>query len=199
MDPKNRMAPPPPSDVEQFIQRLGSNTTWTDVALAPPQRELLRSIALRARQQTASGEQRTRVASAPARTGVTTLFVGSDSATAAKAAAAVANELGRDLYRVDLSRVVSKYIGETEKNLDRVFAAAERGGWVLFFDEGDALFGKRTDVKDSHDRYANLDINFLLDRLEAFNGLAILASNRKGSVDDAFTRRIKHIVDFPDA
>jgi SpoVK/Ycf46/Vps4 family AAA+-type ATPase len=198
MESRNRKGQPPPPDVEPLIQRLGSDTTWTELALPPQQQELLRSIALGAQQQTGGTEQRTRVASAPARTGVTALFVGSDAATAASAAEALANELGRDLYRVDLSRVVSKYIGETEKNLNRVFDAAEKAGWVLFFDEADALLGQRTSVTDSHDRYANLDISFLLDRLENFEGLAILATNRRTSLDDAIARRIKHIVDFPD-
>ena len=130
-------------------------------------------------------------------TGVTALFVGPDSTAVTRAAEVLANELGRDLYRVNLSQVVSKYIGETEKNLSRVFEAAEQAGWVLFFDDADALFGNRTDVKDSHDRYANLETGFLLDRMERFEGLSILATNRKDSLDDAFTRRMKHIVNFP--
>src|SRR5262245_20723785 len=114
-----------------------------------------------------------RGAAATADTGVT-LLIAPDSVAAAKATATLANELGRDVYRVDLGQVVSKYIGETEKNLSRVFDEAQRAGAVLFFDEADALFGKRTDVKDSHDRYANLDIDYLLERLEAYQGLAVL-------------------------
>ena len=161
------------------------------------QDEVLRSIALDARRQADAVERPTRAGATPATTGVTALFVGSDSAAATRAAEALASELGRELYRVDLSQVVSKYIGETEKNLNRVFDAAEKAEWVLFFDEADALFGKRTDVKDSHDRYANIEIDYLLGRLEAFKGLAILATNRKASLDDAFTRRIRHVVDFP--
>ena len=108
----------------------------------------------------------------------------------------LAHELGRDLYRVDLGRLTSKYIGETEKNLNRVLEASESRNWVLLFDEADALFGKRTDVKDSHDRYANIEINYLLDRLEAFNGLAILATNLRSSLDPAFTRRLRYVVDL---
>ena len=119
-----------------------------------------------------------------------------DSATAMKATAVLANELGRDVHRVDLGQVVSRYVGETEKNLTRVFDEAQRAGAVLFFDEADALFGKRTDVKDAHVRYANLDISYLLERLEEYEGLMILATNRRENVDDAFIRRIRYVVSF---
>jgi SpoVK/Ycf46/Vps4 family AAA+-type ATPase len=113
------------------------------------------------------------------------------------AAEVIANALRLDLYRIDLSAVVSKYIGETEKNLRKLFDAAEDGGAILFFDEADALFGKRSEVKDSHDRYANIEINYLLQRMEAFQGLAILATNMKGSLDTAFLRRLRFVVNFP--
>jgi SpoVK/Ycf46/Vps4 family AAA+-type ATPase len=109
----------------------------------------------------------------------------------------IANALHLNLYRIDLSAVVSKYIGETEKNLRRLFDAAEDGGAILFFDEADALFGKRSEVKDSHDRYANIEINYLLQRIEAYRGLAILATNMKSSLDQAFMRRLRFIVNFP--
>jgi SpoVK/Ycf46/Vps4 family AAA+-type ATPase len=102
-----------------------------------------------------------------------------------------------DLYRIDLSQVVSKFIGETEKNLKKLFDAAEDGGAILFFDEADSLFGKRSEVKDSHDRYANIEINYLLQRMESFRGLAILATNMKSALDTAFVRRLRFIVDFP--
>jgi SpoVK/Ycf46/Vps4 family AAA+-type ATPase len=113
------------------------------------------------------------------------------------AAEVIANDLRLNLYRIDLSAVVSKYIGETEKNLRRLFDAAEDGGAILFFDEADALFGKRSQVKDSHDRYANIETNYLLQRMEAYQGLAILATNMKSGLDDAFTRRLRFIVNFP--
>ena len=113
------------------------------------------------------------------------------------AAEVIARELQLDLYRIDLSQVVSKYIGETEKNLRRLFDAAEDGGAILFFDEADALFGKRSEVKDSHDRYANIEINYLLQRMEAYRGLAILATNMKNALDTAFMRRLRFIVNFP--
>jgi hypothetical protein len=129
--------------------------------------------------------------------GITTLFAGPSGTGKTLAAEVLAGELRLDLYAVDLSSVVSKYIGETEKNLRKVFDAAEDGGAVLFFDEADALFGKRSEVRDSHDRYANIEINYLLQRMESYRGLAVLATNRKGDLDPAFTRRIRFIVNFP--
>ncbi len=113
------------------------------------------------------------------------------------AAEVLARELRLDLYRIDLSAVVSKYIGETEKNLRRVFDAAEAGGAILLFDEADALFGKRGEVKDSHDRYANIEVSYLLGRMEAYRGLAILTTDLKDALDAAFLRRIRFIVQFP--
>jgi SpoVK/Ycf46/Vps4 family AAA+-type ATPase len=181
-----------------MVQHLVSDAGWSDLTLPPAQHEALLAIALRAQRAAPASEPRALSVNAPAPNGNTALFAGSDSAARTTAAAALANELGVDLYRVDLSQVVSKYIGETEKNLDRLFDATEKAGVVLFFDEADALFGKRTDVKDSHDRYANIEINYLLERLEAFEGVAILATNRKASLDDAFLRRIRYVVDFPD-
>src|SRR5687767_13197597 len=113
------------------------------------------------------------------------------------AAEVLANELRLDLYRVDLSATVSKYIGETEKNLRRIFDAAEEGGAILLFDEADALFGKRSEVKDSHDRYANIEVGYLLQRVEAYRGLAILTTNMRSALDTAFLRRIRFVVQFP--
>ena len=109
----------------------------------------------------------------------------------------LAHELGLDVYRIDLSAVVSKYIGETEKNLKQVFDAAEEGGVLLLFDEADALFGKRGDVKDSHDRYANIEVGYLLQRMETYQGLAILTTNLKAALDKAFQRRLRFTVNFP--
>jgi SpoVK/Ycf46/Vps4 family AAA+-type ATPase len=129
--------------------------------------------------------------------GLAILFAGSDATTKMRAAQVIAKESGRELRRVDLSAVVSKYIGETEKNLSKLFATAERSGAILFFDEADALFGKRSEVKDSHDRYANTEINYLLQRVEASGGLAILTTNIRNSIDAALLPRFKFIVDFP--
>ena len=129
--------------------------------------------------------------------GINALFTGDSGTGKTMAAEVIANHLRLNLYRIDLSGVVSKYIGETEKNLRRLFDAAENGGAILFFDEADALFGKRSEVKDSHDRYANIEINYLLQRMEAYNGLAILATNMKSALDEAFVRRLRFIVNFP--
>ena len=109
----------------------------------------------------------------------------------------ISKEFNKDVYRVDLSQIVSKYIGETEKNLSKIFDRAEHKDWILFFDEADALFGKRTNVQSSHDKYANQEVSFLLQRVEDFHGLLILASNYKSNMDDAFLRRFHSIVHFP--
>jgi SpoVK/Ycf46/Vps4 family AAA+-type ATPase len=129
--------------------------------------------------------------------GITALFAGPSGTGKTMAAEILAGRVGLDLYRIDLAGVVSKYIGETEKNLRRVFDAAERTGAILFFDEADALFGTRTEVKDSHDRYANIEVNYLLQRMEGYTGLAILATNRKAALDAAFLRRLRFVVEFP--
>ena len=129
--------------------------------------------------------------------GISALFAGQSGTGKTMAAEIIAKELHLDLYRIDLSSVVSKYIGETEKNLKRVFDAAESGGAILLFDEADALFGKRSDVSDSHDRYANMEVAYLLQRIEAYRGLAILTTNLKDSVDQAFLRRIRFVIQFP--
>jgi len=129
--------------------------------------------------------------------GISVLFAGESGTGKTLAAEVLASELRLDLYRIDLSAVVSKYIGETEKNLRRVFDAAEDSGAILLFDEADALFGKRSEVKDSHDRYANLEISYLLQRMEAYRGLAILTTNMRHAIDTAFMRRIRFVVDFP--
>ena len=129
--------------------------------------------------------------------GVNALFQGHSGTGKTMAAEVVAHELQIDLYKIDLAGVVSKYIGETEKNLDRIFAAAETANAILFFDEADALFGKRSEVRDSHDRYANLEISYLLQKMEQYEGVAILATNLRQNLDDAFLRRLAFTVQFP--
>jgi SpoVK/Ycf46/Vps4 family AAA+-type ATPase len=128
--------------------------------------------------------------------GVVALFAGPSGTGKTLAAEVVAGELGLDLYKVDLSAVVSKYIGETEKNLERIFSAAAAGDLVLFFDEADALFGKRSEVSDAHDRYANIEVAYLLQRLETYDGMVVLATNLQRNIDPAFLRRISVAVDF---
>ena len=128
--------------------------------------------------------------------GISVLFTGESGTGKTTAAEVIASELDLLLYRIDLSAVVNKYIGETEKNLRKLFDAAEAGGAILFFDEADALFGKRSEVRDSLDRYANIEINYLLQRMETYRGLAILATNAKSALDGAFMRRLRFVVDF---
>src|SRR5918995_3901284 len=129
--------------------------------------------------------------------GISALFAGPSGTGKTMAAEVLAAELRLDLYRVDLSQVVSKYIGETEKNLGKLFAAAEGGGVILLFDEADALFGKRSEVRDSHDRYANIEVSYLLQRMESYRGLAILTTNQRSALDPAFLRRLRFVVQFP--
>ncbi|MFQ5524976.1 MAG: AAA family ATPase [Thermoanaerobaculia bacterium] len=129
--------------------------------------------------------------------GLSALFAGPTGTGKTMAAEVVANDLGLELYKIDLSQVVSKYIGETEKNLDRVFAAAESASAILFFDEADALFGKRSEVRDSHDRYANVEISYLLQKMEEYEGIAILATNLRRHMDEAFLRRLQFVIEFP--
>jgi AAA+ superfamily predicted ATPase len=131
------------------------------------------------------------------RPGYRALFYGPPGTGKTMTACLLGKATGRDVYKVDLSLVISKYIGETEKNLAKVFDQAEHKGWILFFDEADALFGKRTETKDAHDRYANQEVSFLLQRVEVFNGVAILASNQRENLDTAFTRRFESIIYFP--
>ncbi len=131
------------------------------------------------------------------RPGYRALFYGSPGTGKTMTASLLGKATGRDVYRIDLSTVVSKYIGETEKNLSKIFDQAENKGWILFFDEADALFGKRTKVEDAHDKYANQEVSYLLQRIEGFDGIIILASNMKNNLDDAFVRRFESIVNFP--
>jgi len=129
--------------------------------------------------------------------GVSALFSGPPGTGKTLAAQIMANQLGIDLYRIDLSTVVSKYVGETEKNLERIFNEASESNAILFFDEADSIFGKRSEVKDAHDRYANIEVGYLLQRMEDYNGVAILATNLRANLDEAFTRRLQFIINFP--
>jgi AAA+ superfamily predicted ATPase len=183
--------------LRDLAQRITSNTTWADIVLPAAQLNILQTIAQHLRQRTRVYDDWGFAEQSNRGLGLSALFSGPSGTGKTLAAEILANELRLDLFRIDLSAVVSKYIGETEKNLRRVFDAAEEGGAVLLFDEADALFGKRSEVKDSHDRYANVEISYLLQRMEAYRGLAILTTNMKEALDPAFLRRLRFIVQFP--
>jgi hypothetical protein len=180
-----------------LAQRIDSTHGWEDLVLPEPQMQILRHIVTHVRHRAQVYEGWGFSAKGTRGLGISALFAGTSGTGKTMAAEVLANDLRLDVYRIDLSSVVSKYIGETEKNLRRVFDAAEEGGAILLFDEADALFGKRSDVKDSHDRYANIEISYLLQRMEAYRGLAILTTNMKNALDSAFLRRIRFVVQFP--
>lgn len=183
--------------LDNLAQHLDALATWDDLILPERERIILREIAMHVRQRSRVYENWGFAGKGKRGLGISALFAGASGTGKTMAAEVLAQELRLDLYRIDLSAVVSKYIGETEKNLRRVFDAAEVSGAILLFDEADALFGKRSDVKDSHDRYANIEVSYLLQRMEAYRGLAILTSNLKDALDTAFLRRIRFIVHFP--
>jgi SpoVK/Ycf46/Vps4 family AAA+-type ATPase len=183
--------------MEQLAQRIDAKATWDLLVLPSEQKELLHQITEQVSKRKRVYEDwgfRERMNRG---LGISALFAGESGTGKTMAAEVIANDLELDLFRIDLSAVISKYIGETEKNLRKLFDAAEDSGAILFFDEADALFGKRSEVKDSHDRYANIEINYLLQRMEGYRGLAILATNMKSALDKAFVRRLRFIVDFP--
>lgn len=183
--------------MDELGRRIEPQAAWGDLVLAERQLRVLREIVAHVRRRATVYQEWGFAATLRRGLGVTALFAGGSGTGKTLAAEVMAKELGLDLFIIDLSQVVSKYIGETEKNLRRVFDAAERGGALLLFDEADALFGKRSEVKDSHDRYANLEVSYLLMRMEAYRGLAILTTNMKQALDTAFMRRIRFVVDFP--
>ena len=183
--------------LDELGRRIEPGASWHDLVLGERQHSILREVVAHVRQRATVHQQWGFENVLRRGLGVTALFAGGSGTGKTLAAEVIAGELGVDLFVIDLSQVVSKYIGETEKNLRRVFDAAERGGALLLFDEADALFGKRSEVKDSHDRYANLEVSYLLMRMEAYRGLAILTTNMKKALDNAFMRRIRFVVDFP--
>jgi Rad3-related DNA helicase len=184
------------SDPGELFSPLPCPYAWDDIVLAQGLRKQLEELTSQAKLTTAVLEDWGFERLCRMGRGLNVLFAGPSGTGKTMAAQVVARELGRELYRVDLAGVVNKYIGETEKRLKRVFEACERSAVVLFFDEADALFGQRTQVKDAHDRYANIQIDYLLQRMEQFDGVAILATNRKNDLDPAFLRRLRFIVDF---
>lgn len=183
--------------LDHLARRIEPRVGWEALVLPELQMQTLRSIAAHVRHRATVHGSWGFEADSHRGTGISALFAGPSGTGKTMAAEVLAAELALDLYVIDLSQVVNKYIGETEKNLARVFDAAERGGAVLLFDEADALFGKRSEVKDSHDRYANIEVSYLLQRMESYRGLAILTTNMKSALDDAFLRRLRFVVTFP--
>ena len=166
--------------MESYLQKITTGHTWESLSVKKDTLNELKSIT----EQAQSGRKGA------------ALFYGPSGTGKMMAAGVLARELGLDLYKVDLSSIVSKYIGETEKNLSIIFEENSKASAILFFDEADALFGKRTEVKDAHDRYANIDTNHLLQLIEDFHGIVILASNSKSNIDDVFFRRIVWVTEF---
>ncbi|GGX79792.1 hypothetical protein GCM10007160_04010 [Litchfieldella qijiaojingensis] len=183
-------------ELAQLTQRVEPRFTPDDLVLAAEQQAQFREVA-RAMEALTEVHYRWGTARVWNESGLAILFCGPPGTGKTMAAEALATRLMLDMYRVDLAQVVSKYVGETEKNLRRIFDAAEASDCLLFFDEADALFGKRTEVKDAHDRYANIEVSYLLERMERFKGLAILASNRRKDMDEAFMRRLRYVIEFP--
>ncbi|MFN8524430.1 MAG: ATP-binding protein [Chloroflexota bacterium] len=181
----------------EVAQRVAPRATWDSLVVPPDQRAQLRDLA--------SAYKRRHVvladwgfdAALSNGKGFNALFAGPSGTGKTLAAEVIAADLGLDLYRIDLSQVVSKYIGETEKNLDRIFREAEDASGILFFDEADALFGKRSDVRDAHDRYANIEVGYLLQKIEQYEGMALLATNLRANLDEAFARRMQYTIEFP--
>ncbi len=183
--------------LHDLAQHIPPTASWDDLVLPQTQRDTLQDIVAHVRQRAKVYESWGFAGKSGRGLGISALFSGASGTGKTTAAEVIAGELHLDLYRIDLSSVVSKYIGETEKNLRRVFDAAEAGGAILLFDEADALFGKRSEVKDSHDRHANIEVSYLLQRMESYRGLAILTTNLKNALDQAFLRRLRFVVQFP--
>jgi hypothetical protein len=183
--------------LDDLAARVETTASWDDLVLPDGQVQILHQIVANARHSTVVLGDWGFARRYSRGLGLSTLFAGASGTGKTMAAGIVARELDRDLYQIDLATVVSKYIGETEKHLRRIFDAAERSGAILLFDEADALFGKRSQVRDSHDRYANLEISYLLQRMESYRGVAILTTNMQNSLDTAFQRRLRFVVQFP--
>ena len=170
-----------PDPLTSLAQKIETRATLETIPLAESQKQILKEISMHARDSCEN----------------VVIFAGVNGTEKTIAAEVIARGLKRDLYRVDLSKIVSTYIGETEKNLNRLLNAAQSAGAILFFDEADALFGKRSEVKDAHDRYANIETGYLLQRLESFKGFAVLATNNVDNTPETFRRRIRFVINFP--
>ncbi len=183
--------------LDDLALRIEPAAGWDDLVLPDQQKNILKEIVAHVKNRNTVYNRWGFAAKGSRGLGISTLFAGESGTGKTMASEVLANELHLDLYKIDLSKVVNKYIGETEKNLKKIFDAAESGGAILLFDEADALFGKRSDVKDSHDRYSNIEVSYLLQRMETYRGLAILTTNMKTALDKAFLRRIRFIIQFP--
>jgi hypothetical protein len=180
-----------------LARKIEPRYQWEDIILPGDQLTILREIIATVQSRPLVLEEWGVGQKLAASAGVTLLFAGPPGTGKTMAAEIIARKLGLDLYKIDLSTLVSKYIGETEKNLEKIFSEAQNSSAILFFDEADAIFGKRSEVKDAHDRYANIEVSYLLQRMEAYDGVTILATNLRANLDDAFTRRLQFAVDFP--
>jgi SpoVK/Ycf46/Vps4 family AAA+-type ATPase len=184
-------------DIETLARKVEPSYTWDDIVLPPDQLAHLNEICDQAKYRHIVYSEWGFDRKMHLGKGLNVLFLGLPGTGKTMGAEVIAHELGLDLYKIDLSQVVSKYIGETEKNLDRIFVAAENTNAILFFDEADTLFGKRSQVHDAHDRYANIEVGYLLQKMEEYGGIAILATNLHNNMDEAFIRRVKFSVEFP--
>lgn len=184
-------------DLNKLAQRIEPLATWDDLVLPEMQKAILKEIAVHVKHRQKVYHEWGFAGKSTRGLGISAMFSGESGTGKTMASEVLANGLKLDLYRIDLSQIVNKYIGETEKNLKKVFEAAEGSGAILLFDEADALFGKRSEVKDSHDRYSNIEVSYLLQKMEEYRGLAILTTNMKTALDRAFLRRIRFVVQFP--
>jgi SpoVK/Ycf46/Vps4 family AAA+-type ATPase len=184
-------------NLSSSARKIKPHYVWDDIILPKDKKEQLREITMHIKNRetvyTIWGFDK----KLSLGKGLNVLFTGPSGTGKTMAAEIIANESGLDIYKIDLSNVVSKYIGETEKNLSNIFREAESSNSILFFDEADALFGKRSEVKDAHDRYANIEVGYLLQKMEEYEGIVILATNLSGNIDDAFLRRMNFVVEFP--
>jgi hypothetical protein len=183
--------------LDQLALKIEPRYGWADIVLPEEEMDILHEIVSMVRERTLVLEDWGLGSKLVSSKGIASLFAGEPGTGKTLAAQVIAKELGMDLYKIDLSTVVSKYIGETEKNLEMIFTQARNSNAILFFDEADSIFGKRSEVKDAHDRYANIEVGYLLQRMETYDGIVILATNLHANMDDAFTRRLQFIVDFP--
>ncbi len=184
-------------NLEQLAQRIEPLARWDDLVLPKMQKAVLKAIVVQVQQRRKVYQEWGFGRKSHRGLGISALFAGESGTGKTMASEVLANELQLDLFRIDLSQVVNKYIGETEKNLGKIFDSAEESGAILLFDEADALFGKRSEVKDSHDRYSNIEVSYLLQKMEEYRGLAILTTNMRNALDKAFLRRLRFVVQFP--